>query len=88
MPALAVAAESVGYGVVTARSLFAAALAVLDGLSEETKAVIRTRLLNVDGVIEFDDLLKTSSADVVDPPEEAIEEPEPSAAADPVTAEG
>lgn len=57
-PPLAVAAESVGYAVITARSLFAAATAALNGMSEETKAAIRTRLLNVDGVVELDDLLR------------------------------
>jgi hypothetical protein len=57
-PPLAVAAESVGYAVVTARSLFDATIAALNGLSEETKAAIRTRLLNIDGVVELDDLLR------------------------------
>jgi len=58
-PALGVAAESVGYAVVTARSLFAAAVAAIGGLSEESKAAVRTRLLNVDGIVEFDDLLRS-----------------------------
>ena len=59
-PALAVAAESVGYAVVTTRDLFEAATAALDGMSDETKAAIRTRLLNVDGVVQLGDLLHSS----------------------------
>lgn len=87
-PALAVAAESVGYAVITARSLFDAAVAALDGLSEETKAAIRMRLLNVDGVVELDDLLRTADAETAetegdDEPTEAVMPVE----VDPVTAE-
>lgn len=57
---LVVAAESVGYAVVRARSLFDAAIAVLDGLSEENKAAFRNRLFEVDGVVDFADLLPES----------------------------
>ncbi len=87
-PALAVAAESVGYAVITARSLFDAAVASLEGLSDETKAAIRTRLLNVDGVVELDDLLRTSevSTDATDEGEDDAVSAEPEAAA--VPAEG
>ena len=85
-PPLVVAAESVGYAVVTARSLFDAATAALEGMSEETKAAIRTRLLNVDGVVELDDLLRTSAGS--DNGAEAEEEPaEETAPADAVTAD-
>ncbi len=76
-PSLAVAAESVGYAVITSRTLFAAATAALDGISEETKAAIRTRLLNVDGVVELDDLLRTSEPAEAEPEEPAAEEAAP-----------
>ncbi|MDA0353276.1 MAG: hypothetical protein O3A10_13835 [Chloroflexi bacterium] len=83
-PALKVAAESVGYAVVTTRSMFAAAIACLEGLSEEKKAAIRTRLLNVNGVVTIDDLLPAAQAtSETEPPEEPAAVP-----ADAVAAEG
>jgi hypothetical protein len=66
---LRVAAESVGYAVITARDLFAAASATLDGLDELTQAAIRTRLRTTDGVVTLNDLLGTEDA-----PEAATEE--------------
>lgn len=54
---LVIAAESVGYAVVNARSLFDAAIAVLNGLSDEKQALLRDRLFEVDGVVDFTDLL-------------------------------
>ena len=63
--------------MITSRTLFAAATAALDGISEETKAAIRTRLLNVDGVVELDDLLRTSEPAEAEPEEPAAEEAAP-----------
>lgn len=78
-PALRVAAESVGYAVVTATDLYDAATASLAGLSEETRAAIRTRLLNVDGIVTLDDLLRRHDPPT-EPASEPAEEPEPVAA--------
>ena len=86
-PPLVVAAESVGYAVISSRSLFEAAVAALDGLSEETKAAIRTRLLNVDGVVELDDLLPGSDSAEPSEPEITEEPAEAAAPADPVAAD-
>ena|GEM_PF-467249 len=59
---LRVAAESVGYAVITARDLFAAATAALDGLNEDTQSAIRTRLQTTDGVVIFADLLSSEKS--------------------------
>lgn len=64
---LRVAAESIGYAVITAGTLFAAASAALDGLDDTTLTAIRTRLQTTDGIVTLDDLLTDE--------EEALEAP-------------
>jgi hypothetical protein len=59
---LRVAAESVGYAVITTRDLFAAATAALDDLEENTRAAIRTRLKTTDGIVTLADLIGTREA--------------------------
>ena len=65
---LRIAAESVGYAVITARDLFAAATAALDGLNEDAQSAIRTRLQTTDGVVTLDDLLSTEASATDDAP--------------------
>ena len=65
---LRVAAESVGYAVITTRDLFAAATAALDGLDEPAQAAIRTRLQTTDGVVTLADLLGSEEAATEDTP--------------------
>lgn len=55
--AVRVAAESVGYALVTSAQLYRAAVAALAGAADETKAEMRRRLATTNGVVTFDDLL-------------------------------
>ena len=66
---LRVAAESVGYAVITANNLFATAAAAIDGLDEPIHVAIRTALQTTDGIVTFNDLLGTE-----EPPEAATAE--------------
>ena len=59
---LRVAAEATRYAVVTARSLFVAAVAALGGSSDETRAAIRQRILSTDGLVSLDDLVPSKTA--------------------------
>lgn len=61
--ALRVAAEATGYGLVTSRWLFVAAVAALDGMPAETVAAIRQRLMQTNGLVELHDLLVPASED-------------------------
>lgn len=53
---LRVGAEALGYAVLTADTLFRAAVAALDGAATETLASARRRIVETDGVVELDDL--------------------------------
>lgn len=55
--ALRVAAEATGYGLVTSRWLFVAAVAALDGMPAATVTAIRQRLMQTNGLVELHDLL-------------------------------
>ena len=72
--ALRVAAEATGYGLVTSRWLFVAAVAALDGMPAETVTAIRQRLMQTNGLVELHDLLVPASEE---------DEPEAAAAAAP-----
>lgn len=55
--ALRVASESVGYALLTSRSLYRCALAALEGAPHERLEAIRARIASTDGLVELDDLL-------------------------------
>lgn len=59
---LRIGAEAMRYALITAPELFFTASAALDGLSPETLANIRLRMLTTDGLVELDDLVAGGGA--------------------------
>ncbi|MPZ99028.1 MAG: hypothetical protein GEU80_06755 [Dehalococcoidia bacterium] len=72
---LRVAAESVGYAVLPSSWLFDAAVMALEDLADDTKAAIRRRLLETDGVVEFEDLLGFAETEDAGTATDASDEP-------------
>ena len=54
---LRVAAEATRYAVLSSRALFAAAVAALDGASDEMLAAIRQRIVTAEGIVALGDLV-------------------------------
>ena len=76
---LRVASEAVGYALLTSRWLYAAAIAALEGLPDETLAEMRRRMAATDGLVAFGDLLVPGSegAQAAEGAEHAVEDAPP-----------